>query len=151
MLWIAKRVGVDKRTMTLARALCAKTVIHLMKDPRSIKAVEVAEAYGRGDATDDELSAAAADADAAYAYAYADAYAYAADAAAAYADAAAAAADAAAADDADAAAYADAAAAAYAAAYAAAADAAARKKSQMDTANICREVLTNALTKLLNP
>ena len=81
MLWWAKKVGVDLRTLTLAKALCAKTVIHLIKDERSIKAVEVAEAFGRGNATREELDAAATDAyaaatdayaaDAAYAYTYA--------------------------------------------------------------------------------
>ena len=134
MLWLASRLGVDKRTLTLAKALCAKTVIHLMTDERSCKAVEVAEAYGRGVATDDELrsayaaSAYAASADAAAASA-AYAYAYAAAASAAYA--AAAAADA----------YA-------AAAYDAAADGA-RKQNQKATADICREVLTDAVMSLI--
>ena len=44
-----------------------------MKDPRSLKALEVAEKFSKGEATREELDAAAADA----AYAYA-AYAYAA-------------------------------------------------------------------------
>src|SRR5690606_8772955 len=94
MLWIAQRVGVDLRTLTRAKALCALTVQHLMKDERSIKACEVALKFADGDATREELDAAAdaayAAADAAYAaadaadaaYAAADA-AYAADAAAA--------------------------------------------------------------------
>ncbi|MCH9843973.1 MAG: transferrin-binding protein-like solute binding protein [Alphaproteobacteria bacterium] len=51
--------------MTAAKADCAATIKHLMKDPRSIKALETAQAYGRGEATDDELAAAAAAADAA--------------------------------------------------------------------------------------
>ena len=134
MLWLARRAGVDKRTMTAAKADCAATIKHLMKDPRSIKALETAQAYGRGEATDDEL-AAAADAAAAAAAAYA-AY-----AAAAYAAAAAA--------------YADAAYAAYAAsaaAYAAAAadaDAyAARKQSQIRTAEIVRSIITIEMLQL---
>ena len=69
MLWIAAKVGVDKRILTLAKGLCAETVIHLMKDERSIKAVKTAIAYGKGEATDEELPAAAADADAAAYYA----------------------------------------------------------------------------------
>ena len=94
MLWIAKTVNVDIRTLTLAKALCAKTVIHLMKDQRSINAIKVAEDYGNGIGTNEDLKVAYAAADAAHAAAYADAYA---DAAAAYAAAAAAYADAAAA------------------------------------------------------
>ena len=156
MLWIAKKVGVDLRALTLAKARCAKTVLHLMKDDRSKKAIEIAESFGLGNVTKHELDIAAADAYAAYAAAYATAYATgdAADYADAYAAYAAAYATA---DDAD---YATAYAAAYAAtaayaaaAYAATADAAtadaaaadaaaARKNNQQATADICREILT---------
>ncbi len=137
LLWLFRRTNPnDKKAITLAKGHCANTVRHLMKDERSINAVDVAIRYGNGDATDKELAAAYA-----AAYAAADAAAYAA-AAAAYA-AAYAAADAADAADA-AAAYAAAYAAAAAAADAAdaAADAAdALKESQMATANICRQYL----------
>ena len=89
MLWIAQRVGVDLRTLTRAKALCALTVRHLMKDERSVRACEVALKFADGEATREELADAAA---AAYAAAYAatDAAADADDAAAAaaYADAA---------------------------------------------------------------
>lgn len=144
MLWIASKVGVDTKKLTLAKALCAKTVIHLMKDERSIKAVKIAEKFGNGLATIKELN----DAYAAYASAYA---AYAATGAA-YAAAGAAAASAYDAYDAYAAAYA-AAGAASAATYDASAatyDAyvAAEKQNQMQTANICREILTNEIFKL---
>ena len=117
MLWIARKLNIDKRVLTLAKGHCANTVRHLMKDERSIAAVDMAIKYGEGNATDSELAAAA---DAAY-DATADAYdAYAAD----YATADAAAAYAAA-----------------AAAYAAAADADARKLSQQATAEICRKYI----------
>ena len=135
MLWLARRAGVDKRTMTAAKADCAATIKHLMKDPRSIKALETAQAYGRGEATDDELAAAADAADAA---------------AAASADAAYAAAEAAAAATDDAAAASAASAAAYAA-YDAAADAdayAARKQSQIRTAEIVRSIITIEMLQL---
>ena len=128
MLWLARKLNIDKRVLTLAKGHCANTVRHLMKDERSIAAVDMAIKYGEGNATDSELAAAA---DAAY-DATADAY-----------DAAA--------DDAYAADYAAAAAAAYAtAAYAAAAAyaadaaayaAAARKQSQQATAEICRKYI----------
>ena len=80
MLWLARKLDIDKRVLTLAKGHCANTVRHLMKDERSIAAVDMAIKYGEGNATDSELAAAADaayDATAAYAAA-----AYAADAAA---------------------------------------------------------------------
>ena len=71
--WLLWWIGKERETkgfpnireIILVEALCAKLVIHLMKDNRSIQAVEVAERYGRGLATDEELSTDAyADADA---------------------------------------------------------------------------------------
>jgi hypothetical protein len=116
MLWIYRRsLNYNIQTLTLVKGHCANTVRHLMKDERSKKAVDVAIAFGKGNATHEELNADAAYAAAAYAAA-AYAAAAAADAAAYAAAAAAAAADAA---------YAAYAAAAYAAYAAAAADAAA--------------------------
>lgn len=141
MLWLAKKVGVNKRVLTLAKCHCANTVRHLMKDELSINAVDVAIKYGNGEASESELAyAASAAAAAAYAASAADdAAAYAAYAAA---YAAASAADAAAASAAYAAyAAADAASSAYAA------SSAARKASQKATADICRKYLTNAVTE----
>ena len=83
LLWLAKKVDVDLRLRTLAKGHCANTVRHLMTDERSIKAVDVAIAFGEGKATLEELDAAAAAA--AYATAYATDAAY---ASAAYAAAA---------------------------------------------------------------
>ena len=122
LLWLAKEIDVDDRKLTLAKGLCANTVRHLMKDERSVKAVDAAISYGKGEMGLEELNAAAADASAAVFYtSYAATAAY---ASAAHAAAYAAAAHAA--DAADDAAYAYADAAAYAAADAAyaAADAA---------------------------
>ena len=81
LLWLANRCGVELQPLTLAKAHCANTVRHLMTDERSVKAVDVALAFGEGRATRDEL-------DAATSAAYAAAAAYTADAASA-ADAAA--------------------------------------------------------------
>jgi hypothetical protein len=100
MLWIAKRLNVDLLKLTTAKALCANTVRHLMKDPISIHAVDTALRFGRGEATCEELNAASA---------------------AAYA----------------------ASAAASAAAYAA------KQKNQLQTAEICREILTEEVFKKL--
>ena len=55
MLWFAQQKGVDLQTLTLAKARCAKLVIHLMKDERSRNAVDVAERFGLGQATREEL------------------------------------------------------------------------------------------------
>ena len=80
MIWIASKQLADNRKLTGAKAECAGLVEHLMKDERSVNAVRVAERFGRGEATEEELRVAAdaAYAAAAYAAAYAaDAYAYA--------------------------------------------------------------------------
>jgi hypothetical protein len=146
LLWLAKKVDMELKPLTLAKVRCTQTVIHLMKDERSLNALKVAEKFALTDeVTLDDLknaAAYAADAVAAYAAYTADA---AADAVAAYA------ADAYAADAV--AAYAAYAAAAYAAdAYAAdayAADAAI-KKNQLQTADICREHIGKSLIELVN-
>jgi hypothetical protein len=130
LLWLAKKLDLPLNKLTLAKARCAKTVIHLMKDQRSIDAVNVAEKFGLDECTIEELNTAAADA----AYAAAAAAAYAADAAYAAAYAA------------YAAAYA---AAAYAAAYAA--DAYADKiKNRKQTSDICIEILGELIIDAVN-
>jgi len=144
MLWLAAKMKINKRLLTLAKGRCAETVKHLMKDERSIRAIEAVIAYGNGEIDDKELTTYAE-----AAYAAAAAFAAYIDAEAAYAAAAAAFAYVAA-DAAYAAAYAADAAAvatfAYVAADAAyAAYAAARKQNQLQTANICRELLTDAV------
>ena len=137
LLWLYKNVqNYDKRKLVLAAGLCANTVRHLMKDERSIKAVDAAINYGNGLINDIQLTAAA---DAAAAAAYA-AYAAADAADAAYAYAYAYAAYAAYAADAAAAAYAAYAYAAYAYAYAAYAYAA-RLSSQKQTAEIVKSII----------
>jgi pyruvate-formate lyase-activating enzyme len=144
LLWLFKKTNPDDlQRLTLAKGHCAKTVIHLMKDGRSAKAVEVAILFGEGKATGEELNAAAADAADAAAYTDADAV-YAAYAAV-YTTAAA-----------DAAAYTAAAAAAaavYTTVYTIAAyDATdAKKKNQMETADICRKYLPFEIWNLFNP
>jgi hypothetical protein len=133
-LWCLRAVdGFDKEKRLMAVAF-AREVQHLMTDPRSIAALDVAERFANGEATQEELRGAADAAHAAHAADAADAAyaaaarAHAARARAARAAAARAAAYAARAAAARAAAYAARAAAARAAAYAAvhAADAAVR-------------------------
>jgi hypothetical protein len=134
LLWLAARVGVEQRLLILAKGHSANTVRHLMKDERSIKAVDAAIAYGEGIIDADQLYAAAFTADAAFA-----ADAAAADAAAFTADAA----------------YSSAAYAAFAAASAAyAADAAAyssaKKENQLQTADICRKYIGQLIIDKVN-
>jgi len=132
LLWLASKCDIGLQPLTLAKGHCANTVRHLLKDDRSIKAVDTAIAFGEGTATREELDAADA---AAYAAADAAAAAYAAAAAAAYA-----------------AAYAYAAAAADAAAYA---DAAAAIENRLQTADICRkyigDLIIQKVNSILNP
>ena len=119
LLWLAAKIDIGLQPLTLAKGHCANTVRHLMKDERSIKAVDTAIAFGEGKATREELDKAA---DAADATAWVAAYVGAAWAAA---DVAAEASWAAAWVTADAAAW-------------VAAD---KKENQMKTADICRNYI----------
>ena len=134
MLWLARVLKIDERTIILACGLCANTVRHLMKDQRSIDAVDGAIAYGRGEISKEELAELSRAADAA---------AYAADAAYAAADAATYAA-------ADVAVAIATAAAVYAAYAAADAVYAAYKENQQQTADICREILTGKVLEKIS-
>ena len=144
LLWLAKRVDIDIRPLTLAKARCAKTVIDLMKDQRSIDAVNIAERFGLNECTMEELSAAytaayntttasVAAAFSATAAAFSATAATAATAAAAFSSTAAAAAATAAAANAD---------------YAVASDA--RAKNQKQTADICRDILGQLIVDRVN-
>ena len=139
MLWLAKKLNVDDKKLTMAKAMCAKQVEHLMKDQRSKDALQACFDYVNGKITRKELAAAASDA------AYA---AYAADAASAASDAAYAASAASYASYASYAASAasDAAAAASASAASYASDAA-RTTSLRKSADICREYITEEVLK----
>jgi hypothetical protein len=76
MLWLFARTNRDDlQLLTLAKGHCAATVLHLMKDERSIKAVEVAIAFGENLTTRQELDAAASAAYAVHYAAYAAHYA----------------------------------------------------------------------------
>lgn len=71
MLWLAKRLDVDDRKLTLAKARCAEQVRHLMKDKRSLDALDACVKYANGEITRKELDIYAAASAAAYAAAYA--------------------------------------------------------------------------------
>ncbi len=59
LLWIATQPSVlDVRTLRLFAVWAARQVQHLMTDPRSRAALDVAERYANGQATDGELAAA---------------------------------------------------------------------------------------------
>ena len=79
MLWLAKRMDVDDKKLTMAKAIIAKQVEHLMKDQRSKDILQACFDYANGKITRKELNATYA------AYVAAIYAAYAADANAAYA------------------------------------------------------------------
>ena len=59
LIWIATRPGVlDDRTLRKFAAWSPRQVQHLMTDPRSTHALDVAERHAEGLATDEELAAA---------------------------------------------------------------------------------------------
>lgn len=66
-LWALRASDATDKDMRLYAVWCARQVQYLMKDPRSLAAIDVAERYANGDATAEELSAAYAAAYAAYA------------------------------------------------------------------------------------
>ena len=58
-LWAFTRKGIaDDKTLRLFAVGCARRVQNLMQDKRSINALDVAERYANGEATEDELAAA---------------------------------------------------------------------------------------------
>lgn len=110
-LWCLRSVPEESKRWRLLAVAFASTVRPLMRDPRSLAALDVAERHARGEATDDELATARSAAQSAESAAWAAAWAAtdaadAADAASAAADAAADAATSAAASAADSAAWA---------------------------------------------
>jgi hypothetical protein len=123
LLWLAGRLGIDRKLLVRAACDCARLAMKYTTDPRPLRAIETAEAWCDGQATLEEVRDAARAA--AYATAYAADAAYAAARAAAYAAYAAAAARAAA--------Y-----AAYAAYPSDAADADARKQTLTQCAELVR-------------
>jgi len=61
LLWVATRKGVlTDRELRKFAVWCARQVQHLMTDPRSVAALDVAERHAEGLATDEELAAARA-------------------------------------------------------------------------------------------
>jgi len=59
MLWLAYKLEINNRILTLAKAMCAKTILHLIKDQRGIDAINTSTKYGKGKATQKELDEAA--------------------------------------------------------------------------------------------
>jgi hypothetical protein len=61
LIWVATRKGVlTDRELRKFAVWCARQVQHLMTDPRSVAALDVAERHAEGLATDEELAAAGA-------------------------------------------------------------------------------------------
>ena len=64
-LWCLRAVDGHQKEMRLYAVWCARQVQHLMKDQRSLEALDVSEKYANGQATEDELFVARAAAEAA--------------------------------------------------------------------------------------
>lgn len=59
MLWLAKKTGCDLRALTLAKAHCAATVKHLMKNEHSLRSLRVLQAafdFADGKISQDDLA-----------------------------------------------------------------------------------------------
>ena len=59
-LWCLRAVDNAEREARLFAVWCARQVQHLMKDQRSIDALDIAEKFANGEATQDQLDAARA-------------------------------------------------------------------------------------------
>ena len=57
-LWCLRATTGYDRELRLYAVWCARQVQHLMKDPRSLKALDVAEKFANGEATEQDLAAA---------------------------------------------------------------------------------------------
>ncbi|MFN7645203.1 MAG: hypothetical protein ACK5PW_19310, partial [Burkholderiales bacterium] len=55
-LWCLGAVDGYDREIRLYAVWCARRVQHLLTDPRSVAALDVAERYARGEASDEELA-----------------------------------------------------------------------------------------------
>ena len=55
LLWLGKKIDLPIKDLTLAKGKCAETVIHIMKDERSKKAVKNSIKFGKGKLTIIEL------------------------------------------------------------------------------------------------
>jgi len=138
MLWIAARLGVERKTLVLAACACARLALKFVKpgEERPLRCIETTERWARGEATIVEVCTARAAATAATPAAYAAyAAAYAATPAAYAADAAT-----------DAAAY-----AAYAATYATADATAAAHATAAAAARTSMRIETAAATRVVIP
>jgi len=59
-LWCLRAIEGRDKEIRLYAVWCARQVQHLMKDPRSLAALDVAERYANGEATEEELAEAGA-------------------------------------------------------------------------------------------
>lgn len=59
--WVVLRKNIiDDKTLRLFAVWCARQVQHLMKDPRSVSAIDMAEDFAKGEASIEDLNAARA-------------------------------------------------------------------------------------------
>lgn len=55
LLWLADELCLSKRKITLAKARCAKTIIHLLENQTAINAIHKAEEFGLGKCSKETL------------------------------------------------------------------------------------------------
>ena len=68
LIWLAGRLDTDARLLVLAAVHCAGAVRHLMRDERSLRALDVVIAYCNGTATAEDLTIVVAEAEEAAGY-----------------------------------------------------------------------------------
>jgi hypothetical protein len=57
-IWLGKKFNIDLQALTLAKAMCVKTILNLIVDQKSIEALDVAEKFGLGEKSKEELDGA---------------------------------------------------------------------------------------------
>jgi hypothetical protein len=55
LIWLGKKFNIDLQILTLAKVRCVKTIFNLIADQKSIEALNIAEKFGLGEKTKEEL------------------------------------------------------------------------------------------------
>lgn len=55
LLLLAYNINLPSKQLVLTKALCAKIIVPLMKDKSFIRAVEMAEKFGKGECSEEDL------------------------------------------------------------------------------------------------
>lgn len=55
LIWLGKKFNIDLQALTLAKVRCVKTILNLIADQKSIEALDIAEKFGLGEKSREEL------------------------------------------------------------------------------------------------